>query len=55
MTCTIAKVEEEKLTALTNVQAMAYICKRIVSEIPSEFNDYYQQILNEVFPPHFLA
>jgi len=48
VTCTIAKVYDEKLIALDNVQAMAYVCNKIVSEIPLEFNNHYQIILNEV-------
>jgi hypothetical protein len=48
VTCTIAKVDNERLIALANAQAMAYICNKIVSEIPLEYNEHYQRILNEV-------
>lgn len=51
ITCTIAKIEEEKLTAYANVQAMAHICRRIAPEIPDGFSEYYQTILNEVHLP----
>lgn len=49
VTCTISKIEQEKLIALANVQSLAFICNKIGSEIPTEFNEYYQTILAEVF------
>jgi len=34
--------------AKANIQSLAEICKKIVTEIPQEFYDFFEQILDEV-------